>query len=198
VADDFFGDISDDESFDTGPAVRGEDDEVRSRRFSGIENGFERISALDSISHFRKRADRFVGELFEQHLGVIFGRAHDSSALQGLAFVQPEERGVGLSDRTHIEFVKGIVDDVQQIERRSAGPCHLDRELERLQRRAGEIHRAENSPEVQQRHRDAPFVVGAGSGRVIIHGSAARATLVRPPILFCSGIFPIGAGFAVC
>jgi hypothetical protein len=52
---------------------------------------------------------------------VIFRRAHYPGPLQGLAFIQPEERGVGLSDRAHIEFVKGVVDDVQQIERGAAG-----------------------------------------------------------------------------
>ena len=147
MTDDLLGDVSNDESFDAGPAVRGEDDEIRARRFRGIENGFERISARDPVSHFRKHADSFVGELFEQHFGVLFRRAHDSSALQGLAFIQPEERGVGLNNRAHVKLVKRVIDDVQQIQRRSAGLAHLDGEFEGLQRKAGEIHRAENSLE---------------------------------------------------
>lgn len=57
-----------------------------------------------------------MAELLEQNFGALFGRAQDLCSRLRLGRVPLYGRRIGLGYPRHVDFIKGIVNDMQHVE----------------------------------------------------------------------------------
>jgi hypothetical protein len=93
VAHDFFGDVADQQPFDAGAAMGGEDDEIAHAILRDFENSFQGIAAANMVAYLVQPLYMVAAELFQQDFRMLLSRPPELGASLWLAFVRPKRAG---------------------------------------------------------------------------------------------------------
>ena len=119
MAHDFLRYVADDETLDAGPAMRCQDDEIGHKVLRAVKDRLKRIAIADGVSDFAVVLHDIMTELFEQDFRVILGGAQDFGAPLWFGRICVNQRRISLGDLGQVNFVEGIVNHMENIERRS-------------------------------------------------------------------------------